>query len=175
MSNSCKVSEGAKVERFDPVSLSQASDKTKDQRGFSLLEILIVLAIMGLIAALVAPRLFNQVDRSKQTVAETQIRSFSTALDTMRLDIGRYPSQSEGIDLLLNRSAAETEIRNWYGPYIEEIPADPWGVAYFYQPPERDQSGFETRPFIFTYGADQQRGGDGLDRDLGRLPTSDAG
>ncbi|MEM7491936.1 MAG: type II secretion system protein GspG, partial [Pseudomonadota bacterium] len=100
---------------------------------------------------------------------------FATALDTMRLDIGRYPTQSEGIDLLRDPNAAETEIRNWYGPYIEEIPADPWGAAYFYQPPERDQSGFETRPFIFTYGADQQQGGDGLDRDLGRLPDSDTG
>ncbi len=166
------------LKKARPVS-SRCSGAEKPRRnresGFSLLEILIVLAIMALIAALVAPRLFNQVDRSKQTVAETQVRAIVTALDTMRLDIGRYPTEQEGLNLLLDASSAAGGTRNWFGPYIEEIPLDPWGAAYRYNPPTKDSSGFDTAPFVFSLGADQEQGGAGLDADLGKVPANLSG
>jgi len=143
------------------------------EHGFSLLEILVVLAIMGLIAAFVGPRLFNQIDKSKQTVAETQARALTTALETMRLDIGRYPTLDEGLALLVERPADPQTANQWYGPYMDDgVPEDPWGNAYSYRPPLRDASGFEQKPFVYTLGADQQPGGTGLDRDLGRLPDN---
>lgn len=148
------------------------SAKRRRQAGFSLLEILIVLAIMGVIAAFVAPRLFNQVDKSQQTVAEAQARALTTALDTMRLDIGRYPTAEEGLQLLAERPSDPRAAANWFGPYLEDgVPVDPWGEPYQYAPPERDAAGYERSPFVYTLGADRQRGGSGLDADLGRVPT----
>ena len=145
----------------------------QSERGFSLVELLVVLAIMAIIAALVAPRLFNQVDRSRQTAAETQIRSIISALDTMRLDIGRYPTAEEGLSLLVERPSDEATAQNWFGPYLDEaVPADPWGAGYVYEPASRDASGYYQKPYVFTYGADAAAGGNGLDKDLGRLPPN---
>ena len=142
-----------------------------NQAGFSLLEILVVLAIMGLIAAFVAPRLFNQVDKSKQTVAEAQARALTTALDTMRLDMGRYPTAEEGLRLLSEPPTGAGVSANWFGPYMDDgVPMDPWGQPYLYAPPERDAAGYERTPFVYTLGADQQLGGSGLNADLGRVP-----
>ncbi len=148
----------------------RAQTDPSNQRGFSLLEILIVLAIMGMISALVAPRLFQQIDRSQQTVAETQVRSIMVALDTFKLDVGRYPTTQEGLDILLSPPTDSAASRRWAGPYIESVPLDPWGAAYRYAPPERDRSGFETAPSVFTFGADNEPGGEGLDADLGKVP-----
>ncbi len=163
---------GRKEKGVRNVSDATRALQVRRQSGFSLLEILVVLAIMALIAALIAPRLFNQVDRSKQTVAATQVRALVTALDTMRLDIGRYPSEQEGLQLLLSPPSSGQQTQNWYGPYIEEVPLDPWGAAYRYATPLRDQSGFETSPFVFSFGADQQPGGSGLDSDIGKIPAA---
>ena len=111
----------------------EATGQSDHELGFSLLEMLVVLAIMALVAALVAPRLFNQVDKSKLTVANTQINSIATALDTMRLDIGRYPTESEGLALLVE--APSNEISGWFGPYLEgNVPADPWGSRKVIRP-----------------------------------------
>ena len=99
--------------------MRRAQNERSTQRGFSLLEILIVLAIMGMISALVAPRLFQQIDRSQQPVAETQVRSILVALDTFKLDVGRYPTTQEGLDILLAPPSDSAASRRWAGPYIE--------------------------------------------------------
>ncbi len=131
------------------------------KRGYTLLEMLIVLSIIALIAALVGPRLFAQFDRSKVTAAHVQAKSLRSALDTMELDIGRYPTQEEGLNLLVQQPADGVE--NWHGPYLSgALPRDPWGHNYFYEAP-KDSS---QEPQIMSYGADGKPGGTGNDADI---------
>jgi general secretion pathway protein G len=122
---------------------------------------LIVLSIIALIAALVGPRLFAQFDRSKVTAAHVQAKSLRSALDTMELDIGRYPTDTEGLDLLVH--APDAAVANWHGPYLSgALPKDPWGRSYMYQAP-KDTS---QEPHIVSYGADGKEGGSGNDSDV---------
>lgn len=132
------------------------------ERGYSLLEVLIVLSIIALIAALVGPRLIAQLDRSKVTAARVQIRAIVASLETMHLDIGRYPTTAEGLALLLTQpEGAESNL--WRGPYLDgAMPPDPWGRPYVYAAPARD---FE-RPRIASLGADGEEGGEGLAADI---------
>lgn len=137
------------------------------EAGFSLLEMLVVLAIMALLATLVAPRLFNQVDRAKVTSATAQARSIKTSLDTLRLDIGRYPTAEEGLTLLVSPPQDPAARATWFGPYLEgELPNDPWGNPYTYVPPQTDESGFVISPKIKSLGADNRDGGSGADQDI---------
>ena len=132
--------------------------------GYSLLEILIVLAIIALIATLVGPRLFAQLDRSKTTAARVQVKALETALETMRLDIGRYPTAAEGLPLL--NSADPKAVTGWYGPYLSGgLPADPWGRPYVYQPAD----GANPEPKVMSYGADGKPGGEGPAADVYNL------
>ena len=131
--------------------------------GYSLMEILVAVAIIAVLATLVAPRLFGQLDRSRITAAQTQIRMIETALDTMRLDIGRYPSQEEGLSLLLQGNESVSQM--WSGPYMDDgLPADPWGRAYLYASAQTSAD----RGQVYSLGADGEEGGDGLDADIGR-------
>jgi len=133
-----------------------------------MLEILIVLAIMAVIASLVGPRLFTQFDNSKITAARTQIRTFEAALGTMRLDIGRYPSAQEGLDLLVNRPADEAQRASWRGPYLDAgIPADPWGFAYQYGDAAGELEGYDAKPVVYSLGQDNKPGGSGPSADIG--------
>ncbi len=135
--------------------------------GFTLLEMLVVLVIIGLLAGLVGPRLFGKVDESKQKTAQAQIRMIRGALKTMRLDIGRFPKESEGLTYLY-REPQDPDLRErWEGPYLDEpVPEDPWGNRYQYSLP-----GPEGQPFaLHSVGADGQRGGDGVNQDLGFTP-----
>lgn len=128
--------------------------------GFSLLEILIVLTIIGLLATLVGPRLLAQLDRSKATTARVQVKSLVSALDTMRLDLGRYPSEAEGLALLVAEPGGGA---TWYGPYLNGgVPNDPWGRPYVYQPPKD----LEGRPRVGSLGADGAQGGSALAADI---------
>ncbi len=132
------------------------------EHGYSLLEVLIVLTIIALIAALVGPRLMSQLDRSKVTAARVQIRTLGASLETMRIDLGRYPSAEEGLALLM-RAPAGRDSTKWQGPYLDaDIPADPWGGAYVYQPPQ----GELLRPIIKSLGSDGAEGGTGLAADI---------
>lgn len=136
-------------------------------RGFTLIEMLVVLVIVGLLASLVGPKLFSRVDTSKVQTAQAQVKMIKTALETMRLDTGRFPTPAEGL-ALLNTSPTDEKIRaRWRGPYLDEaVPADPWGNPYQYTMP-----GANGQPFaLFSLGADGKRGGEGVDADVGLLP-----
>jgi len=142
-----------------PNSMKKAHS-TDPRAGYSLLEVLIVLAIIALIATLVGPRLLNQLDRSKVTAAKAQIRSLETALETFRLDLGRYPNAAEGLNSL---TVAPGGLEGWMGPYLNgKVPADPWERPYTYTAP----AGPDQEPVIMSLGADGQPGGDGLDADI---------
>lgn len=136
--------------------------RRRAKAGYSLLEILIVLAIIALIAALVGPRLFAQLDHAKVTTARVQVKSLETALSTMEIDIGRYPTPSEGLALLIDapdRKAAP----GWNGPYLSSgVPNDPWGHPYVYDPPT-DRA---DPPRVHSLGADGKPGGEGDAADI---------
>lgn len=129
------------------------------QLGFTLMELLIVLVIVGLLAALAGPALYQRIKPARQSVAQAQIQSFMTALDSYFVDAGSYPTTQQG--LLALREAPEG-VTNWQGPYLKrDLPNDPWGRAYQYAAPGRS-GGYE----IFSFGADGREGGQGEDQDI---------
>ncbi len=134
------------------------------ERGYTLLEVLVVLTIIALIATLVGPRLLAQLDRSKVTAARVQARALASALETMRLDLGRYPSAEEGLAALVERPEVDTEFGEiWQGPYLDgALPNDPWGRPYVYAPPATP----DARPGVVSLGADGREGGEGLNADI---------
>lgn len=127
---------------------------TGRRAGFTLLEILIVVAIIGLIASIVAPRLIGRIGKSKTIIARAQIESFGTALETYRLDTGEYPSEAQGLLVLVERP---DNVLNWHGPYLRKrvIPNDPWGKPYIYSYPSK-YGDYE----IISYGSDRNEGGE---------------
>lgn len=137
------------------------------QRGFSLIELLVALAIMAILVTLVAPRLFNQVDRAKVQAAQTQAQTLKTSMNALRLDLGRYPTEREGLQLLISPPSDPSLEAQWYGPYIDgELPSDPWGRPFIYLPPVTDDRGRTGSPKIISYGADGAPGGSGMDADI---------
>ena len=129
---------------------------------------LVVLVIIGLIAGLVGPQLMGRVETSKVTTAQTQVRMLKSALDTMRLDIGRYPTKDEGLDLLSTAPKDPRAAARWQGPYLTEgLPLDPWGTAYQYAPDGNNV-------ILYSFGADGKAGGEGIDADVGFLPKGGA-
>lgn len=136
-------------------------------RGFTLLEMIVVLVIIGLIMGLVGPRLFGQADRAKVDTAETQVKMLRGALQTMRLDTGRFPTAEEGLRALVEKPADPALERRWRGPYLDdEVPLDPWGNAYQYAP---KPSGNQPLT-LYSLGADGQPGGTDNDADIGHTP-----
>lgn len=124
------------------------------QSGFTLIELLIVMIIIGLLASLVGPRLFRHVDEAKVSTAKAQIELLGTALDSYRLDTGRYPTTEQGLQALRREPS---DVRNWNGPYLpREIPKDPWSNEYQYKCPG-DHGDYD----LWSYGADGQPGGEG--------------
>ncbi|MGK5013422.1 type II secretion system major pseudopilin GspG [Janthinobacterium lividum] len=133
---------------------------TRHARGFTLLELLVVIVIIGLLAAYVGPKYFAQLGKSEVTVAKAQIEAFEKSLDTYRLDVGRYPTTEEGLAaLLVAPPAAGTR---WNGPYLKKaVPLDPWGHAYQYRAP-----GSKGEYDIVSMGKDGQAGGSGENADI---------
>jgi general secretion pathway protein G len=129
-----------------------------NHRGFSLIELMVVMVIIGLLAALVAPKLFPKLGKGKQAAAKAQIELLNQALDQYRLDIGAYPSSQEGLMALMANPGQE----KWDGPYLKKnVPADPWGNAYTYQHP-----GTHGEYDLYSLGRDNKPGGDGEDKDV---------
>src|SRR5690606_35903497 len=107
--------------------------KINERLGFTLLELLVVMVIIGLLASYVAPRFFTQVSKSEVKTARAQIDAFGKALDTYRLDTGHYPTSAQGLKALIERPDGESK---WSGPYLQKfVPPDPWGQPYIYQSP----------------------------------------
>jgi len=128
-------------------------------QGFTLLELLVVMVIIGLLAGFVAPRYFAQVGKSQVKVARAQIDALDKALDSYRLDVGRYPTSEEGLQAL---SVAPSNEPNWAGPYLKKgVPLDPWGRPYIYVQPGT-HGDFD----LLSYGKDGKEGGTGEDADL---------
>ena len=136
--------------------------------GFTLLEMIVVLVIIGLIMGLVGPRLFSQADKAKVQTAETQVRMIKGALETMRLDIGRFPSEQEGLALLVEKPGDARLASRWSGPYLDDgVPVDPWGNPYQYSP---KASGSQPMT-LYSTGADGKPGGGDYDADVGYTPA----
>jgi len=132
----------------------------RNERGFTLIELMVVMIILGLLAALVAPRMFGRVGQAKQKAAYAQIELFGTALDSFRLDVGRYPTTSEGLQALIS---APSGVESWNGPYLKksELPLDPWGFPYHYESP-----GNHGDYDLYSYGRDGAEGGEGEAMDI---------
>jgi len=127
--------------------------------GFTLIELLVVMVIIGLLAALVAPRFIRQEEKAKVKAARAQVELLGTALDTLRLDAGRYPTTQEGLEALRRRPGG---LEGWDGPYLKkDVPLDPWRKPYIYRSP--GQNG----PYdLISHGADGSPGGEGDDQDI---------
>jgi general secretion pathway protein G len=128
-------------------------------RGISLIELLVVMAIIAMFLTLVGSRVFRNVEKSKQVVAKNQIHEFETVLDMFRLDVGRYPTTQEGLQALQVRPSG---LDNWDGPYMKkDVPLDPWNHQYVYRCPGQ-HGDFD----LIALGADGQEGGEGDNKDV---------
>jgi len=154
-----------KARRFTMSQIERPQRQSKhsrknSERGFTLVEMLVVITIIALIMSLVGPQVLNYLSESKVKAAKIQMQSFSSALDLLYLDTGRYPSSAEGLDTLVKRTGA---MPGWNGPYLKggNVPNDPWGKPYVYRSPT-ERGKFQ----ILSYGSDGQEGGTGTAADI---------
>jgi len=135
-----------------------STHRREARRGFTLVEMLVVMVILALLAALVGPRIFPKLGKGKQSAAKAQIELLGQALDHFRLDVGRLPTTQEGLKAL----SANPGVEKWDGPYLKkELPADPWGRPFQYQSP-----GTHGQYDLVSLGRDGSPGGDGEDEDV---------
>ncbi|MFC2972501.1 type II secretion system major pseudopilin GspG [Azotobacter bryophylli] len=135
----------------------------RKQSGFTLIEIMVVVVILGILAALVVPQIMNRPEQAKVTVARGDIKAIAAALDIYKLDNFAYPSTQQGLEALVEKPTGNPQPKNWNRDgYLKQVPQDPWGNPYQYLSP-----GTQNRPFdLYSYGADGQEGGSGLDADI---------
>jgi general secretion pathway protein G len=133
------------------------------ESGFTMIELLVVLVILGLLAGLVGPQFFGKVDSAKVRTAETQVKMLKMALQTYRLDVGAYPNDLDEL-----RQAPAAVKSYWDGPYLDEnLPKDPWNNDYQYRLDSKAEQGF----YLYSLGADGAEGGEDLNGDIGYVPT----
>jgi len=135
-----------------------------ERRGFTLIEIMVVIAVIAILASLVAPNVFRHVGTAQDATARAQVEMLGAALDAYRLDNGRYPTTQQGLEALRTQPVADPRPRNWRGPYLRrELPLDPWGNAYVYSSPGQvNPNGFD----LLSFAADGRAGGEGEDADI---------
>lgn len=134
----------------------------KRRSGFTLVEVLVVVVIIGMLAALVAPRVVGRGEEAKRTAAQVQIREIEQALDMYKLDSGMYPTTEQGLEALITKPTTSPEPRRWKeGGYLRKLPADPWGKEFIYRQPG-DHGEFD----LFSCGADGEEGGEGDGKDI---------
>lgn len=136
------------------------TEQPNKQRGFTLIEIMVVIVIIALMGGIVGPAIFSKVQQAEETRIAQDIRAIENALKLYRLDNFDYPAQSDGLEALMSEPASA---RNWRGPYLENVPVDPWDQSYRYAYPGTHGKEVE----VFTLGRDNQQGGDGSDADWG--------
>lgn len=133
------------------------------EEGLTLIEMIVVLAIIALIAALIVPNIIGRPDQARVTVAQSDLRSIAAALKMYRLDNGDYPATAQGLAALVTRPSGEPRPVNYAsGSYLDRVPVDPWGNPYLYHSPGDDGSGFD----LASNGKDGKPGGEGLDADI---------
>ncbi len=139
-------------------------NKLKKEKGFTLIELMVVILIISIIAAFVFPTVFKKISRSKRIGAQAQIEIFGVALDSYRLDNGKYPTTEQGLQALRTEPTIPPLPKNWDGPYLKkEIPLDPWGNPYIYIcPGEHNPDDYD----LLSFGADSEEGGEGDDQDI---------
>lgn len=156
--------------QFKKITDLKFAQGSRRSRGFTLIEMLVVMVLIGLLAGLVGPKLFGRVDSSKVQTASAQIKMFKGSLETFRLDVGRFPTPAEGLSVLIQAPADERARARWRGPYLDQdlVPVDPWDSPYVYSLP-----GAGGQPFaLYSLGADGKRGGENNDADIGMLPPT---
>lgn len=142
----------------------KSGNKMSNRSGFTLIEILVVIAVLAMLAALVAPNVFQHVGTAKDATARSQIELLGAALDAYRLDNGRYPTTDQGLDALQLEPTLQPLPSNWRGPYLrKDVPLDPWGAPFIYvSPGEVNPRAYD----LLSLGADGEPGGEGEDADI---------